>query len=179
MKRFFERLLAGAWCLLVLGALAGCDSCKPGKPGPIGRYTVEVGLDDSLKDSSVLVDIVGVNPMGLPRWESYDMGKYWQAGDSLRHDADKITMSFVSGQALSQTVTNKDPHWDKWKAAGVTQLLILADLPGEQESRPGNQDARRQILSLDRCNWPSGTTKIKLLVQHSGISVVTSPRVSQ
>lgn len=165
---------AGSISLLVI--LEGCTFCRAGKPGPMGRYAVEIALDPSLKESSVLVDVVGVNKMEQPRWESYDMGKYWQAGDPLRRDADKIVFSYVSGQSLTNLLTSKDTHWTKWKSQGVIELLILADLPGMQESRPGNQDARRQILSLDRCNWPNGTSKIKLLVKQSGIQVETSPR---
>jgi hypothetical protein len=40
-----------------------------------------------------------------------------------------------------------------------------------QISRPGNQDARRQILTLDQCNWPNKTTTLKVLVQRSGMVV--------
>lgn len=164
--------------LLVLAAvlLDGCGSCKPGKPGPIGRYTIEVALDESLKSSSVLVDLVGVNPSSLPRWEAYDMGKYWREGDPMRRDADKIVLNFVSGQSLTNSLPATDSHWDKWKATGVTDVLVLADLPGVQSSRPGSQDARRLILPLDQCSWPSKTRTLKVLVQRSGMVVLTPMR---
>ena len=165
--------------VLLAAVLAGCETCKPGKLGPIGRYTIEVGLDESLKTSSVIVDLVGVNLSNLPRWEGYDMGKYWKEGDAMRRDADKLVLNFVSGQALTMSLPLADPQWDKWKAKGVTHVLVLADLPGAQTGKPGNQDARRQILSLDGCSWPDGTKGLKVLVQRSGIVVLTPARAAK
>jgi len=55
-------------------------------------------------------------------------------------------------------------------------VLVLADLPGGQNSKGGNQDARRQILPLDKCAWPSKTETLKVLVQRSGIVVLTPAR---
>jgi len=175
IKQFF----AAGFLVLLGAALTGCESCKPGKPGPILKYDIEVSLDGSLKTSSVIVDLVGINPSSLPRWEAYDMGKYWKEGDPMRRDADKVVLNFVSGQTLAKTLPSTDPQWDKWKSKGVTHLLVLADLPGSQTSRPGNQDARRQILPLDKCSWPNKTTMLKVLVQRSGIVVLTPPRTAQ
>ena len=135
--------------LLALGS-TGCSSCKPGKPGPVGRYNVDVTLDESLKTGSVIVDLVGANPSTLPRWEAYDMGKYWKEGDPMRRDADKVVLNFVSGQSLTNGLAATDAQWEKWKATGVTHLVVLAYLPGAQVSRPGSQDARRLIVSLDQ-----------------------------
>jgi hypothetical protein len=169
-------LIQAAVMMLAAAGLTGCGSCKPGKAGPIGRYTIQVDLDESLKNSSVLVDLVGVNPSSLPRWEAYDMGKYWREGDPLRRDADKVVLNFVSGQALTNSLPASSGEWDKWKATGATQVLVLADLPGVQSSGPGAQDPRRQIVPLDECNWPAGTKTIKVLVQRSGIVVLTPTR---
>ena len=177
-NRFIKPFVFGFIALLAV-VLAGCETCKPGKPGPVGKYALEISLDESLKNSSVIVDLVGVNPSSLPRWEAYDMGKYWKEGDPMRHDADKMVLNFVSGQALTRSVPMNDPKWDKWKSQGVTHVLVIADLPGVQLARPGNQDARRQILSLDRCSWPDGTTGLKVLVQRSGIVVLTPVRAVQ
>jgi len=179
-NRFIRSFVAGGFPAIAIAGLAavltGCGTCKPGKPGPIGRYTIEVSLDESLKTSSVIVDLVGVNPSSLPRWEAYDMQKYWKEGDPMRRDADKVVLNFVSGQALAKSLPMTDPQWDKWKGNGVTHVMVLADLPGGQASRPGNQDARRQILALDQCTWPDKTTELKVLVQRSGIVVITPVR---
>src|SRR5215831_7770041 len=101
-KRLLEPSLGALLLVGLATVLTGCGSCKPGKPGPIGRYTIEVTLADSLKTGSVLVDLVGVNPASLPRWEGYDMGNYWREGDAMRNDADKKTLNFVSGDSLAK-----------------------------------------------------------------------------
>ena len=173
-----KAFIAGASAVLLAVALAGCKTDPPGS-GPVGQYTIEVTLDGSLKTGSVIVDLVGVNPSSLPRWEAYDMGKYWKDGDPMRRDADKKVLNFVSGEALSKSMDNTDEQWEKWKSKGVTHLLVLADLPGGQTSRPGNQDARRQILPLYRSNWPAKTTTLKVLVQRSGIVVLTPTRLTK
>jgi hypothetical protein len=167
-----KAFVAGTFAVLLALALAGCKTVPPGT-GPLGQYTIEVSLDGSLKTGSVIVDLVGVNPSSLPRWEAYDMGKYWKDGDPMRRDADKKVLNFVSGEALTKSMESSDEQWDKWKSKGATHVLVLADLPGGQTSRPGNQDARRQILPLYRSSWPSKTTTLKVLVQRSGIVVIT------
>lgn len=177
-KRWIKLLIGGGLTALLAAMLAGCGTCKPGKPGPIGRYTIEVVLDESLKTRSVIVDLVGVNPSSLPRWEAYDMGKYWKEDDAMRRDADKVVLNFVSGQSLSNSLPMTSPQWDKWKNEGVTHVLVLADLPGTLVSLPGSQDARRLILPLDECSWPSNTKTLKVLAQRSGMVVQTPMRPS-
>src|SRR5438067_9905766 len=97
------KYLAMAAVVLVLAS--GCSTCRPGKPGKPIAYNIEVKLDQSLKGKSVLVDLVGVNPASLPRWEAYSMSSYWKEGDALRRDSapDRISFNFVSGESLSQT----------------------------------------------------------------------------
>ena len=165
--------------MLLMAVLAGCGTCKPGKPGPVGKYSIEVSLDESLKTSSVIVDLVGVNLSSLPSYEAYDMGRkagYWKPGDVRGRDADKVVLDFVSDPELTKTMPITDPHWAKWVNNGVTHVMVLADLPGEPPSRPGIQDARRQILPLDQCAWPDKTKVLKVKVQRSGIVVSTQMR---
>ena len=177
--RVIKPFVAGGIIVLLAAVLAGCETCKPGKPGATGRYAIDVGLDESLKTSSVIVDLVGVNASTLPRYEAYDMGKYWKEGDVMRRDADKVVLNFVSGQSLNMSLAVSDAQWDKWKSKGVSYVMVLADLPGALTARPGNQDARRQILPLDQCNWPDQTGTLKVLVQRSGIVVLTPMRAAK
>ena len=164
--------------LLAVGAvfLSGCSSCKPGKPGKPKPYHVTVNLDQSLQQASVLVDLVAANAASLPRWEAYSMSKYWKDGDAMRNDADKVTLSFISGRALSNELARADAKWNKWMAQGATHLVVLADLPGARQDKAGTQDERRQIVSLDPCHWPKKTTNLIVQVQRSGINVLTPPR---
>jgi hypothetical protein len=175
-NRLVSQWVMGGMLITLMTVFAGCSSCKPGNAGPIAKYTIEVSLDESLKSSSVLVDLVGVNPSGLQRWEGYDMGKYWREGDPMRHDADKVVLNFVSGQTLTNSLASTNAVWDRWKSQGVTHVLVLADITVRGESRPGNQDARRQILSLGECQWPKKTKVLNVLVQRSGVKVLTPAR---
>src|SRR5580765_288541 len=175
-NRVVSQWVMGGMLITLMTVFAGCSSCKPGNAGPIAKYTIEVSLDESLKSSSVLVDLVGVNPSGLPRWESYNMGNYWREGDPMRHDADKVVLNFVSGQTLTNSLASTNAVWDRWKSQGVTHVLVLADIAVRGESRPGNQDARRQILSLGECQWPKKTKVLNVLVQRSGVKVLTPAR---
>jgi len=176
-NRTLTLLFAAVISIGCAALISGCSSCKPGKPGPIGKYNVEVHVDESLKSSSVIVDLVGVNGANLARWEAYDMSRYWRENDPMRRDADKMILSFVSSQSLSNSLPVTDPRWEQWKAKGVTHLLVLADLPSAGiASKNGNEDARRQILPLDKCNWPSGTKTLSVQIQRSGIVTVTPLR---
>src|SRR5260370_41762136 len=75
----------------------GCSSCKPGGAGPPAKYNIQVSLAPTLKDSSMLVDLVGVNPASLPAWEAYSMTRYWQQSSPKPADAlDKFPHNFVS-----------------------------------------------------------------------------------
>ena len=167
-------LAVGAGALAVV--VTGCSSCKPGQPGKPVPYHVTVNLDQSLQQGSVVVDVIAVNPASLPRWEAYSLNKYWKEGDPLRADADKVTFSFVSGQTLTNSLGKLDPKWTKWLAQGATHLVVLADLPGGRVDKPGTQDERRQIVTLDPCHWPKKSTNLLVQVQRSGINVLTPPR---
>lgn len=156
--------------------VSGCSSCKPGKPGKPIAYHVTVNLDQSLQQGSVVVDVIAATPAGLPRWEAYSLNKYWKEGDPMRTDADKATFSFVSGQTLTNSLGKLDARWSKWLAQGATHLVVLADLPGARVDKPGTQDERRQIVTLDPCHWPKKTTNLMVQVQRSGINVLTPPR---
>src|SRR5712691_11839190 len=100
--------------------LAGCASCKTGESGKPQAYEVKVNLDPSLLQSSVVVDLVGVNALGLPNWENYSMNDYWgKAGDAMRHDADKVTLSVGSGNSPTNSLARTDPKWTSWLDKGA------------------------------------------------------------
>ena len=94
----------------------------------------------------------------------------------MRHDADKVVLNFVSGQTLTNSLVSTNAIWNRWKSQGVTHVLVLADITVRGESRTGNQDPRRQILSLGECAWPKKTKVLNVLVQRSGVKVLTPAR---
>jgi hypothetical protein len=159
-------------------AIVWGTGCALLKGNPIGRYDIEVEIEDSLRQGSVLVDLVGVNMASLPRWEGYSMSKYWQDNDPMRQDAgmDKVTLSFARGDLTSKMLASTDAIWDTWSSKAVTHVLVLADLPGGHEDKPGTQDDRRQVLPLTRGHWVKKTDTLKVLIKRTGIDIVTSLR---
>ena len=153
------------------------SGCATG-PNPPRGYTIQVSLDPSLQGKAVLVDLVGVNPASLPRWEASSMTAYWKPGDAMRKDSepDRVTMDFASGGPLAQTLKQTDPHWKEWLAKGATYVLVLADLPGAHTNKPGDSDDRRLKLPLSSTHWAKGTDTISVRVQQSGIQVTTPTR---
>lgn len=166
-----QRLGASALMLGVGLMFSSCSTCKPGKPGPIGKFNIDVNLDPSLKDASVAIDLVGVTPLTLPRWDNYSMKTYWEPQDEMRQGADKLTFTLGNGNVTSHSVSINDPKWNQWLPQGVTHIMVLADLPGVIDDKVGNLDARRQELSLDKCLWVDGTTNLIIDVKRSGLEV--------
>jgi hypothetical protein len=172
-QRFLLALL-----VLAAGAFVGCSSCKPGgPPGPPLTYNVTIAPGDSLKDSSVVVDVVGINQSELPKWQTYSVKDYFKPGDPVRHDAAKFTAEFVPGKQAPVVLKKTDPLWEKWKRSGAQYLVVIADLPGVyKEGKPGGQDPRRQLVPCCQCYWPDKTSDLEVRVQASGLSLVTVMR---
>ncbi len=175
-----HRLLFTLTALALALFVTGCGSCKPGQsPGKPLAYNLKISLGDSLKDSSLSVDVVGINPSDLQRWQTYSLKKYLKAGDPLRQDALKTTANFVPGQQAPFVLKKTDPMWDKWlkSGVGVQDLIIIADLPGVyEEGKIGSQDPRRQRIPLCECYWPSKTENLEIKVQAGGVTILTLPR---
>lgn len=165
--------LRAAAPFLLAALIAGCSSPKPAGQGPIGKYEVQLRLDDGLKQGSVLVDIVGVNAGSMPRWENYPMSKYWQHSDPMRAGAEKVTFDFSSGNATVQSLAVTNGIWTVWQQKGVSHLVLLADLPGGATDKPGVADPRRQILSLDTRLWPKKAKRLVVVVKQSGLEIET------
>ena len=177
MKQFLKCLLL-VLMALGTGVFAGCKSCKPGgPPGPALSYNLTITPGDSLKDSSVLVDVVGINPSELPKWQTYSIRDYFTPNDPVRQDAVKFTAEFVPGKQNPITLKKGDPLWNKWMKSGAQYLVVLADLPlVSKEGKVGSQDPRRQLIPLCKCYWPDNTSDLDVKVQAGGVSLVNAPR---
>jgi hypothetical protein len=99
---------------------------------------------------SIEVDIVGVGESENHLWETYSMTDYWSPGDRLRAEADKVVLKFGGGSPISQSLGSDNPVWIRWRRAGVTTILILADLPGAYSDLPGDTDPRRRVLPVKK-----------------------------
>ena len=179
MNSKMTHLIVGLSAAALLFSASGCASCKPGgNPGKAQAYNVVVKMDPSLAGKSVVVDLIGANGDDLSRVKSYAMSKYWKVNDAFRRDLSPKTLNFVSGNP-EQTLPSTDPIWKNWFGRSASYLVVVADLPGLFEDRPGKEDARRQVVELCPCYWDdsvSGKAKtIVVEIKPSGVSVV-SPR---
>jgi hypothetical protein len=180
LSSFFRCGLLGTVLVGLAIVFGGCSTCKPGGgPGKPLAYNLHVNLSPTLKESSVVVDVIPANEYDLERLRTYSINKYWEAADPMREDLAKVSFSFVSGNDLNCEIKAADPRWQKWIKSGAQYLVVIADLPGVYQDQPGSQDPRRQILPICKCYWPSGTKDLMVAVQTSGVRVVTAPRLGQ
>ena len=154
-------------------AWSGCGAPKP----KARAYDVVVEIDPSLREGSVRVDLVGVNPNDRASWYGYSMYRYWLPDDTLRRDAQPYEMNFT-GSPEPKTLKATDSKWKTWLASGATDLFVLVDLPRKSEcdDRPGDSDPRRRILSLYDTIWAGGVKELRIRVQESGVSILTPLR---
>jgi hypothetical protein len=160
--------------LVVLAASLLISACASA-PKP-RAYTIEIALDSSLAGNSIQVDLIGANAVSdKPKWETYSVTEYWQPGNAMRRNADKVVLEFGQGKSNVQVFSSTDPAWKRWIAAGAQYLVVMVDLPGGGDDKSGNADSRRLLLELDAKKWPSSVdkSKIQLLVQESGIRLLT------
>lgn len=163
-------MLAGMAVLGLAFALGGCVT----KPQP-QAWNVKVTVDPSLTGTTLDVDIVGVNDLtDLPKWQTYSVTEYWQPGNTFRRDAPRATLSFGRDRAPEQVFAATDARWQGWLRTGAASLVLIADLPGEVGDRTGNADPRRLILPLDKNAWPGKTQALEVLVQESGLRLLTA-----
>lgn len=178
-----RRIGIGCLAASLMVFCSGCFTCKPGKAKNVKAYDIQVAVDPTLKNDSIVVDLVGVTSRALEdSWSHYSMTDYWKSGDTMRRDNadDTISLDFLSGQSLSQTLSVTNKIWNVWKQKKATHVLVMAKLPGLHKDMPGSKDARRQVLSLDKCVWLKSKTKtLEVVVKRSGIYVETPLRATE
>lgn len=157
------RRLSTLLAVMVAAALLG--GCASGEP-QISRYTINVAVSERLQaadnETPVEVDIVGLNPDESAQWENFSLSRYFAGDHPLRQGADRKTLRFGEEDERIQILTPEAEIWEKWEAKGATRLFILANLPGIERDRPGEQDVRRLILPLDRRQWRTSTIEIEV-----------------
>jgi hypothetical protein len=155
----------GFLLVLLLAASAGCGTPKV-KPKP-WNLTITKSTRAQIK-----ADIVGITNLEKPIWANYSIDNYWSNPNSLRRDADKLTALLQNEKPWVISVT--DAKWQQWKARGVTELVLIADLPGRFEAGPG--DPRRVFLSLDKNAWKS-RDQLDIQIQENLIRVMTPQKI--
>ena len=66
----------------------------------------------------------------------------------------------VKADGRPLVVRKDDPHWQNWIRHGATELLVIADLPGQ--FTPGPNDPRRTFIPLDPRAWKDDRLEIQV-----------------
>ena len=128
-----------------LSLLTGCSS---------GLNTVNLQGSASVATSSVQVDVVGLNPNNQTL-KALPVPQYWR-GASAPYRADIKSFRFGPNSPQTYTIAASDPIWQHWKSTGVTEVMVIADLPGVFADLPGDADQRRKIIPI-KSKTPSAT----------------------
>ncbi len=166
--------------LLVL-AIAGCAG--------MGRFDVDVTVDRAGFKSgvgavpSIEVNLVGVNNVEFPKWNTKSMTEYWEPDDPLRtgtvNRGFAYVMTFGEEQPVRQVLSRRHPVWSQWAANGAENLFVLVNYPRVAKDQAGNADPRRKILPLERKRWKGyfwGKRVIWLEVAPGGLICHTPPK---
>lgn len=151
--------------LLLLAVLSGCYK----------KFNVVVTADDSIRDTTVEIDLVGINRGDVPGWNSIKMTEYWTPDNTKRKNAKKYEMKFVASGPRQQTLKKNDNIWKLWKSNGVTHLFILARLPGYHDNLDGIADDRRTMVRLEKKCWGMFDSKIEIRVNSDNVTCITQP----
>jgi len=144
---------------LAAAMLTGC-----GTPGP-RSWNLSITKNTT---ASIQVDLIGITESEKPYWEGYNLDKYWSDGDLRRKEAQPLTEFLVKGKAWE--IPKTDPKWKEWFDRGDTQLLIIAQLPGNFDAGPA--DPRRIFVPLQPVyNAKDDTLEIEVL--SSMVHVIT------
>ena len=108
--------------------------------------TVSLQGSASVATSSVLVDVVGIGPNNKAL-EATPVSRYWQGGSALAKGESK-SYRFGPNSPQAYTLGKNDPIWKHWHDTGVTEVMVIADLPGVFADAPGDADPRRKILPI-------------------------------
>ena len=126
-----------------------------------GLSTINLQGSSGVTQSSVLVDVVGINA-NTEGLKLAPVPKYWQGG-SAQAKGESKSFRFGPNSPQTYTLAATDPIWKHWHDTGVKEIMVIADLPGVFPDLPGDADARRKILPL------SGSATATITVDKSGL----------
>jgi hypothetical protein len=135
MNKFFRTF---ALVAVVMALAAGCAT-KP------RAYSITIAPKT---DSSIPVDLVGVNDENFETFMAYDVDSYWRPHDPVRFAADKFEVQVSGSVATPSELAADDPIWAKWFGNRVTHVIIIADLRGDDFKGLGRLDPRRTDIDL-------------------------------
>lgn len=191
-NRLPERVMSILIAFVALVAIGGCG------PTPYnGSITVTAG--PAFKEPSGLlptiqVDVIGASAMELQRWKGYPVTDYWQVDDRLRKTVVKHSFVMTTDDPGPFVLSRWSGQYDDWKKAGVTSLVLIADLPGAWQKRPLDakgeppagvrwydpaQDPRRLVIPWVQEAYGFFTNEVKISLQPTGLTLKTPVDMSK
>ena len=155
----FFRILSLASVVAVLAA--GCGTPQP------KAYVIFI---DPKTSSSVPVDLVAVTDADFDDFMAYPVSRYWLPHDPVRDAADKIKVQISGGIASPSELKVTDTHWRQWLHRGVTHLVVIADLHGDDFKDAGKLDPRRRDIDLKK-RFDSKTIDVE--IQDRAVKITT------
>ena len=138
-----------------LSLLTGCSSHLD---------TVNLQGSASVAAASVQVDVVGLNA-GNQTLKALPVPQYWR-GANAQYKADAKSFRFGPNSPQTYTIAASDPIWKHWSDTGVTEVMVIADLPGVFSDLPGDADQRRKIIPITS---KSKTNSATIVVDKTGL----------
>jgi hypothetical protein len=125
--------------------------------------------------ASIDVDIVGVQPSDEAQLQNMKPDDWWSPppNDLVRRGYQdmSLTTNFQSGDQW--LVSQDNPIWKKWFHAGVTELMVIANLPRVHDNTP--TDPRRKFLKLNKGAWKDVAKQtLEIHVQDDRVRVITA-----
>lgn len=147
--------------------LTGCKMLGGSKAVP---WTLKI---TKATPATIEVDVIGVAPLDKASLQGYPVDSYFSANDprrtGLQVGRDRLTKVLQSSEPW--VIERDDPIWQGWRNRGVTELLILARLPGRFESGPS--DPRRLFIPLEKGAWDAKDKTLEIEIQDTLIRVMT------
>jgi hypothetical protein len=175
MLGYVRNFLGTLVCGVLLGSAVGCP-CTP-EPHPV---SVKLGSEFMANKPAIEVVITALNKQEGGYLSQYPMSRFFAPGDTERSGLKRFVMQFGPNQPTNQTFSPDvkeqwKQNWDAWLNHGATDLFVMAFLPGRFDDKPGNLDARRQIVPLGKCHWKPNQA-IEFELTPAKLELLTPPK---
>ena len=143
---------------------------------------------------TIQVDVIGASSLEVQRWKGYPVTDYWQVDDVLRKTVVKESFVMTTEQPGPFVVGRWTGPHDAWKKAGVTSLVLIADLPGAWQKRPADakgdpppgvrwydpaRDPRKLVIPWVQQAYGFFTNDVEIALQPSGLTLKTPVDMSK
>ena len=157
-------------CLILLAVLSLiCAGC--GSPSP-AAWNLSL---KKVTPASIDVDIVGVQPSDEARLMNMKPSDWWAPppNNVMRKGYEDMMTSSTFQTDDTWVVSRKETIWKKWFSSGVTEIMVIANLPRVHDDTV--TDGRRTFLKLTKADWKDTVNKtIEIHIQDDRVRVMTA-----